>query len=350
MAQKKQKSKKTGKIIGLSVIGLLLIGFIIFAIFVIDIKNDIVGKNLEKELGTTTVRIEQGDTTKIIAEKLKENGVIKYSSIFSFMAKVEGIKLQPGSFEFKKGDSYENIMKGMQKVLYRESVTIMFPEGSEVRQIINKLVEKGVGGSVADYEAAISTLDFGYDYLPPAGTTNRLEGYLFPDTYDFFTDDSVESVIKKFLANFDKKIKENDIISKAQTLGMTLNDAVILGSIIEAEGQVNEELPIISSVFHNRLDINMKLQSCATVNYVLPESERSWVLSNAQMKTDSPYNTYLHAGLPPTAVSNPGIASIAAAVSPEDTQYIYFCAKGDGSHAFAVTYAEHEANAKKYLS
>jgi UPF0755 protein len=132
---------------------------------------------------------------------------------------------------------------------------------------------------------------------------------------------------------------------------MTLKDAVTLASIIEMEGQQAEELPMISSVFHNRMKISMNLQSCATVNYILPVEDRKWILTYDDMAIDNPYNTYKYSGLPPTPISNPGIVALKAAVEPAESEYLYFVAKGDGTgtHAFSKTLEEHEANAKKYL-
>jgi UPF0755 protein len=299
------------------------------------------------------IDVESGDTTSKISEKLRKSGVIKYSKVFEFIAKTEGMdkKMQVGSFSFEKGESYSSIFEAMQQVQdYRDSVRVTIPEGYEVNKIIDTLVEKGVGKKER-YMQIISTWDFGYDYIPAANTKNRLEGFLYPDTYDFFLDEVEENVIKKFIDNFDAKIKEADIKNKAEKIGMTLKDAVTLASIIEMEGQQAEELPMISSVFHNRMKISMNLQSCATVNYILPVADRKWILTYDDMAIDNPYNTYKYSGLPPTPISNPGIVALKAAVEPAESEYLYFVAKGDGTgtHAFSKTLEEHEANAKKYL-
>jgi len=345
----RKRKSKTGKIILLAFCCILLSLFITSAVIAYNIYLEVSGDNIENK--TVFIEINTGDSTSVIADKLKENGVIKFPAIFTFLAKQSGFDryMQIGIFELNIGDSYQNLYKIMQQIQnYRESVRITFPEGLEVNDFIKLLVQNGVGNE-ENYRTILNGFDFGYDYIPKAGTENRMEGFLFPDTYDFFINETEEVIIKKLVDTFDSKINSIGFKENAEKIGMTFGDALILASIIEMEGQVNTELSVISSVFHNRIKIKMKLQSCATVNYILPAEERRWILTYAQMNIDNPYNTYVYDGLTPTPISCPGLNSLRAAVEPDDTDYLYFCAKGDGSHAFAKTYEEHDANAKKYL-
>lgn len=350
METAKRKSGKVKKIVGLSVCVVILILFVIAAILAVDIYDEIRGKNVSSETGVITV--ESGDNISAVGEKLKESGIIKHPFVFGIYAKIQGYdtSVQIGGFEFAKGDGYENIFEMLKKSNYRESVTVVFPEGYTVDQIVKLLVSKGVGTESGFYNA-INNDYYPYDYLPEAGTENRLEGFLYPDTYDVFVDDTEHNIIAKFLARFDYIITSNGIKDKAEKSGRSFYENITLASIIQKEGSLISEFPVISSVFCNRLEIGMKLQSCATVNYILPDDQKKFVLTYADMATESPYNTYLNAGLTPTPISNPGIDAVKAAVEPSETDYLYFVAKNDGSKssAFAVTYEEHQQNAAKYL-
>lgn len=343
-----RKKRKIKRIVGLCVCGVLVIVFALAAYFTIAISGEIRGKNVSEETGVITV--EKGDNTTKIGDKLKEAGIIKYPTAFRFYAKFTGCdtNIQLGAFEFKKGESYENIFADLNKSQYRESVSLTFPEGYRVSQIVDKLVAAGIGTEQGFYDA-INNDFYSYDYLPDAGTENRLEGFLYPDTYAFFVDDTEHNIINKMLKRFDDVITENKIKDK---LGdMTLYEAVTLASIIQKEGGTVGDFANISSVFHNRMKIGMKLQSDATITYVLKKEDVKTVLSYADLQTDSPYNTYLHEGLTPTPIANPGIDALIAAVEPAQTEYYYFVAKldGTGESVFSKTYKEHLKNSKKYL-
>lgn len=345
MDSSKRKKGQVKKIVGLSVCALLVIAFVFIAFFAFSVSDEIRGKNVSEE--TAVITVESGDTSSVIGEKLRDAGIIKYPTAFRFYAKITGddTGIQLGAFEFNVGESYENIFAELSKSQYRESVSITFPEGYRVSQIVDKLVEAGIGTEQGFYDA-IENDAYSYDYLPEAGTENRLEGFLYPDTYAFFVDDTEHNIINKMLARFNEVIEKNGIATDD-----SLYDTVILASIIQKEGGTVSDFAKVSSVFHNRLDIGMKLQSCATIVYVLDEEDVKTVLTYAELQTDSLYNTYLHEGLTPTPISNPGIDAILAAVNPADTDYFYFVAKLDGSgeSAFAETYAEHVKNCNKYL-
>ncbi len=355
MAKRKKTKKMTGKIIAvvIAVFLVVVVGFGAFA--AVRIMGDIRGADQAESGNTVEIEISAGDTVRTVASKLKAAGVIEYERIFAYFAGKNGVdtKLKAGVFQVRTGDGYDMIFEAMQKtvsdVVLQESVRLGFPEGYTVDQIIRKLVENGIGNEET-YRQIIDTADFGYAYLPAAGTENRLEGYLYPDTYDFFLKEDEKSVLMRFLNNFNKKITENQVLEKAQEIGMSLEDTINLASIVQAEGMVSSELPLISSVFHNRMEIGMKLESDATLNYTFPEGEKKWYLTYADMKSDNPYNTYYYNGLPPTAIMNPGIEAILAAVSPADTKYFYFCGVGDGTHVFSETYAEHAKNVDKYIN
>jgi len=171
-------------------------------------------------------------------------------------------------------------------------------------------------------------------------TTSSLEGYLFPDTY-ILPRMSEEEAIQAMIDNLEKKVKP-EWLDRARKMGWSFHEVLTLASMIEKEAGVEDEKPIISSVFHNRLDIGMKLECDPTVEYALGYHKQP--LSWEELNFDSPYNTYLYHGLPPGPICNPGLSSMEAALYPEDTEYYYFVAKGDGRHLFASTYEEHLEN------
>lgn len=346
---KKKRKKFVKKIIKLSLCGILIALLGISIYYIIDIRNEIRGK---KTIGEEiTFEIVSGDTASSVTLKLKELGLIKYENIFKFLSRMENLerKLQIGTYTISKGSSYEEIFSKLKSnTTYRESVRITFTEGTEVYDIFSTLVSYGIG-TMDRYEQVAKGWDFGYDFLPEIGSDNRLEGFMYPDTYDFFLDEKEESVITRFLDNFNKKMTDSGLWEKISQNEMSLYDTVILASVIEKESQYQPELAKISSVFHNRLKINMMLQSDATVNYILDKEDRYSSISATTMAMDSPYNTYKYYGLPPTPICNPSIMSIQAAAIPEETEFLYFCSKGDGSHVFALSYEEHLQNVKTYL-
>ena len=171
-----------------------------------------------------------------------------------------------------------------------------------------------------------------------------MEGYLFPDTYEVPKKYGVEKMIKVMLSNFNQIAIENKFTDRAEKIGFSLNEIIILASIIEKEAKFNDEKNKVSSVFYNRLKINMKLQSCATIQYILGEPKEG--LDENDLKIDSPYNTYLYKGLPPGPICNPGLDSIIAALEPAEEDYLFFVLGDNGRHIFSKTYQEHLKNKK----
>lgn len=163
---------------------------------------------------------------------------------------------------------------------------------------------------------------------------------MFPDTYDFFTDESEISVINKLLSNFDVKM-ESVYYDRADELGMSVDEVIILASIIEKEAVHASDLSLMASVFHNRLKKGMRLDSDATVMYALPERKTS--LTKQDLEIDSPYNTYKRTGLTPGAISNPGIEAINAAFYPDSTNYYYFFSLKSGDTVYSTTYDQHSS-------
>lgn len=329
---------------------MVLIAIIIIILSVIffqyiDCSSEPVDPNSTESI---TIIIPTGTGTAKIANILAEANLIQDSRVFRLQSKlgVYNKRYKAGEYTFSQSMSMEEIMK----ILFEgNSSTIRFtiPEGYDIKRTAEKLAAEGL----IDPEVFAEEIEKGYfDYKfvedAPAGP-DRLEGYLFPETYEIFTTANEHDIIDKMLYQFSKVFTEESH-DRAEELGMTVNEVVTLASIIEREARVPADRPVISSVFHNRLDIGMPLQSCATVQYILGEQKP--VLSTKDTKIKSPYNTYIINGLPPGPIGSPGEDSIRAALYPDNTNYLYFLAKGDGSHVFSETYDQFLRDKAQYIN
>ncbi len=321
--------------------------------FIISIGNDIfafVKPNIE-----TTVTVPEFATIDNIADILSEKGVIKYPFIFKLYAVLRNDNgaFVEGEYVVTPSMSYDQLRAALKgPVQEREQISITIPEGYTVDQIIDLFVEQHGMGTREGFINAIENGKFDYWFLedlqPKEGRKYRLEGYLYPDTYYFFTDWSEEQILRKFLNNFNSKF-DRSYEERCKELGMTVDELITLASMIEAEGKFTYEFGAISAVFHNRLNnpsvTDGKLESDATIQYVLPERHEE--LTTDDLVLDSPYNTYRYPGLPPGPITNPTINAIHSAMYPDDVNYYYFVARPNGQNLFAVTYQEHLVNKRQ---
>lgn len=295
-----------------------------------------------KVTGTTTIHIADMD---YVADVLKEAGIIEYKPLFKLFCSISNAekKIDPGVYQLSTDFDYRALVKKMQAGSGAAvTVQLTFPEGYTMEQIFDWLEENGVCKKADLYDAAANSA-YNYSFLEgvEAGDASRLEGYLFPDTYEFYVGMQASSAINKFLQNFHAKITA-DMYNQAENLNLSLGKVVTIASMIESEAANNDERATIASVIYNRLASGMPLQIDATVQYAL--EERKEVLTEADLKVESPYNTYLHTGLPPTPISNPGLASIKAALQPADTNYYFYALDtATGTHRFFATYEEQQA-------
>lgn len=288
------------------------------------------------------VEIPSGSTAKSIGSKLESEGLIR--SAEAFVKAVKDLdaasRLQAGKYQLSKAMSAEDVVRVLAGgEVYRNTFKVVIPEGFEVVQIAQRLKETGHVDEARFFEA-LKNEDFDYRFLSPEDRETNLEGFLFPATYTFEVGTSEEEIIRAMLNKFDEVFK-SEYYTQAEALGLTVRQVITMASIVEREARVHEERPVVAGVFYNRIETQMPLQSCATVQFIL--GERKEVLSNADIAIDSPYNTYKFAGLPPGPIASPGERSIKAALYPEDTPYFYFVTTnlGDGSHYFSKTYQEH---------
>ncbi len=302
---------------------------------------------LIKEEEIIVVNVPEGAGSSEIAKILEQNEVIGSGTVFKAYCKFKKVSgFQSGEHELNADMDYKEIIRELKKSGEgREVAKITIPEGYEQQQIIDLLVEKGYADR-SKLESAMNEHEYDYDFLKdlPA-RNNRLEGYLFPDTYEIYVKDEV-SIVNTMLKNFAAKIKDDEIAKLLKSSKYSLDEIITMASIVEREGANEAEFGKVASVFFNRLDSSTYpyLESCATVQYILPE--RKSVLSIADTKTENPYNTYKYKGLPPGPIACPGLAAIKAALAPEKTDYYFFVASEEGT-LFAQTYSEHMANVRK---
>ena len=306
-----------------------------------------VGNDVEKFIAPDkeiTVTIEKGSSTGEIAAALKKNDVIDFKLMFKLYSKFKKAdgKYQYGNYTLNKNMSYKEIISALKKsAVKRETVKFTIPEGYEQRQIVDLLVSKGYCEK-EKLEDVLNNYNFDYSFTKNLkDRRDRLEGYLFPDTYEIYVGEDEVSIVKRMLDNFEEKVVKSDLNSLVKSSKYSLDELITLASIVEREGKAKDELKKVASVFYNRLkdDTYPYLESCATVQYILPS--RKDVLSVADTKIDNKYNTYKYKGLPPGPIACPGIEAIKAVLSPEKTDYKYFVAKSDGTHIFSKTYKEH---------
>lgn len=286
------------------------------------------------------ITIESGASNAAIAEVLKDNGIIKSKTVFKVVDKISGKGyFKSGTGKFSSKMSYGKIIDILVNDM-DNTVKVTIPEGYELCDIVELFSDK-LNISEKEFYNEIENGKYDYDFtnILPSGKM-RLEGFIFPDTYYFEKNSKPHDIIDVCLKRF-SQIYTDDMKKRAEELGYDTLQIITLASIIEKE--TNSEYETVSSVFHNRLNSNefKKLQSCATVIYVTKEPKKR--LTAEDIKTDSPYNTYLYDGLPPGPIASPGEKAIRAALYPANTDYYYFSAEGNGKNTFSKTYEEHLA-------
>lgn len=278
---------------------------------------------------TRSFTVNKGEGLRSIAAHLQEEGLIRDKIVFYALIKQNGLdgKIQAGEYQLSPSLTPNEIAQLMTKGSLDIWVTI--PEGKRAAEIAEILASK------------LSTVDSTWK---PKLIEN--EGYLFPDTYLIPHDASLEQVLTILKDNFEKKYQE---ASQNATASLSKEDGVILASILEREGRSVEDKKMIASVLENRLNIGMALQTDATIQYVVGGPMNWWPTPTAQnLKINSPYNTYLNPGLPPTPISNPGLDALTAAFHPADTNYFYYISDSKGMLHFARTLDEQNTNIRKF--
>lgn len=331
-----------------------LSGAAIYAIFVIGVSallacigwvaaNDVLALNKPEK--TATITITNDDSFGDVAEKLKDEGLIEYKFLFNLFATFTRSKddVVAGTFTLNTDMDYRALLSGMSANSdTRATVTVTIPEGYTVDQIFTLLEEKGVA-SVGDLQDMAANHDYAFSFLQDLelGDYHRLEGYLYPDTYEFTTPQNPLYVINKMLVRFDEQFTDA-MRQEVADSGRTIHEIITIASMIEKETDGNDRADI-ASVIYNRLNnpsggTQGYLQIDATLAYI----NGGKVPTEADKSIDSPYNTYLYKGLPAGPISNPGLESIKAAMNPNSTSYYYYALGDDGVHHFFKTLREQQ--------
>lgn len=315
------------------------------------VKGNLEAVDIEDE-AKIAVEIPSGSSTANIADILHENNLIKDTKTFKYYAKYtkKDSQLKAGTYVLSKSMDVDELLNSLTKggssgntanVTIIEGLTMEDAAISIAQQLnlsSDKLVELMNNASLYKND---------YEFLRDNPEIQTLQGYLMPDTYNVYVNATEEDIVNILLTQFDEFYKKQ-IKPKMGNTKLNFQEVMTLSSIVEKEALLDEERDEVAKVFLNRLDINMKLQSCATVNYAHGEWKER--LTYDDIAIDSPYNTYIIEGLPPGPINSPGKVSIIATLEPADVDYLYFVAKGDGSHYFSKTYDEHIHAAEEYLN
>ncbi len=284
------------------------------------------------------VNIKRGMTTQDIGKLLQEKGLIRNAALFRTIAKIQNLEksLQAGEYSLTPN---MNLSSVVQKLSIGEIVYVQFtvPEGFTLNQVATLLEEKKIGKATKFKEYAAQ---YQIEYARGVADTvkYKVEGFTFPSTYKVANGVSEKDILDMMVGEFETKLTPA-MRKRASEMDMSIWDLITIASLVEKEAKLAKDRPLIARVFLNRIKLDMPLQSCATIQYILgyPKPE----LTIEDTKIDSPYNTYLHGGLPPGPIANPGLEAIQAVLYPADNDYLYFVADKDGGHRFSRTFAEH---------
>lgn len=341
--QRRRTRSIFGSVLAVLVIGALVVGVFLggkavlgaFDGFAADVP-DYTGTGS----GSVQIRIDQGDTASDIASTLLEADVVKSEQAFrdAATADQESLSIQPGLYELRRQLPATLALQTLLDPTARLTEIVTIPEGFTQDQILQALTE-ATDIPIAEFETAANQVEaLG---LPPYAE-GRLEGFLFPATYTFDPQDGAPQILERLVAQFTTVANSSSLEQRATALGVTPYEIVVIASMIQAESRIDEERPMIARVVYNRLEQGEPLGVDATTAYDLGKSGTD--LTTEDFQVDSPYNTRLNAGLPPTPISSPGEASLKAALAPADGDWFYYVLENaEGNHFFTASAAEFEA-------
>lgn len=284
------------------------------------------------------VRIPFGATGSDVASLLEDHKVIQSAFIFKLLARIRGVSqsFQAGKYHLRTNMSASEAIEGLEEGPFVESLEVTIPEGYVIPKTAAR-IQRALGIKARRFERAALSGRYSLPPYLPKGT-KTVEGFLFPSTYEFLKDSTADDVIRRLLGQFQQEARGLPW-DHAKARGLSPYEAVVLASMIEREARVPADRPKVATVIYNRLKQGMLLQIDATVQYALGKQKEG--LTYEDLKVESPYNTYLHAGLPPTPISSPGLASLRAALNPVKACWLYFVVVGeDGRHGFTCSYQE----------
>ena len=339
---KLRREKRTGCIGGIMYAAFVICVSLVFASLLWMATVDVLGFGAVDE--QVSVQIPLGFTMEEVTNALYEGGLIRYRFLFNLYASFSNAedKITAGTFILNRNFDYRALVQGMTaRAGVRVETTVTIPEGFTLLQIFTLLEDYDVVHSADELWEVATNHSFNFHFLDEEtlGERFRLEGFLFPDTYNFFLFSNPVTVINRFLREFDRRFTE-EYVERAEEMGMSVRDIINVAAMIEREAANDVERPRIAAVIYNRLESPNfpNLEIDATLSYAVQGTDLI-----ATTTLDHPFNTYLHPGLPPWPIANPGIASIRAALFPQDTNEFFYALHVDGTHRFFRTYPEHRA-------
>ncbi len=299
----------------------------------------------ESEEKRVHVKITEGMTVAEIADILEAKDVIASSLKFRIVSRLRGYdgQMKPGTYVFFAGMNDEEVFA---KLLSGEKYLVRFtiPEGFGVKEIADRLYSLDLADREDFMKAAENFAPYGY-MRKHKDVRYAAEGFLFPETYSVESDTPIEDILKMMAEEFDRRVTPA-MRERAQELGLSLYDLTTLASLVEREVRYPEDRAIVAQVFLKRLQLNMPLQTDATLQYLLDEPKEDVTLEDTEI--ESPYNTYKYSGLPPGPIASPGMDAIEAVLHPADTDYLYFVADRKGHNHYSYTYDEHLVLVNQY--
>lgn len=303
-----------------------------------------------QDTGTKVFVVNEGESAADIGNRLAGEGLVRWPVLFRLAVDYmdAGEDLRAGVYSLRGDMNLFDVVSELRSGKGTRSITV--PEGWRTAELGADLESKGIINRKA-FIIQISSTRPPFSIRASAPPGSSLEGYLFPDTYQLSANFTASTLVELMVGNLDKRFTR-EMRNRAQDMGLTIHEVITLASIVEREATLSDDRDVIAGVFLNRLRMGMPLAADPTVQYALAafssnvDADGYWKkdLTEADLNVPSPYNTYIHPGLPPGPICNPGLASINAVLYPRDTDYLYFVAAEDGSHIFSSTYEEHLEN------
>lgn len=295
--------------------------------------------------GSRSVSVKPGMNTRDIARALKDAEIISSALVFRLFVSYRSVgnQLRPGDYDFSSSESFDDIIG---KLIHgrEESILVTVPEGLSITEVAARIERAGLTSS-AEFLEAVSDKELLQSVFSNWPEVSSPEGLAFPETYKFPKGASARAIAEVMLKMTKKTF--DDLMAESPEQELSPYQLCILASVVERETRLRVELPLVSSVFHNRLKRKMRLESCATVIYALGEHRDR--LTFEDLKVASPYNTYLNEGLPPTPIANFGRAALKATLNPAGTDFLFFVSDANGGHKFSRTLSEHNRATKEFF-
>ena len=318
----------------------MLIAGLVFIVLLYNYGNTPAGTSTIEQI----VEIKPGMTLRQVSNHLAERKLLDEPSAFVLYTYLQGKqnRIKTGEYLFSPSVPPWKILESLANgtgILY----TVTIPEGYRITEIADLFEKKGLA-SKEEFIAEAQNEELLKEFnISPGGS---LEGYLYPETYKFSKAVGAKKIVSTLVDTFKKRVQKPELLQQAKSGKLTFHEIVTLASLIEKETGLGAERKLISSVFHNRLVKKMRLQTDPTVIYAIANFDGN--IRKKDLSIDSPYNTYKHHGLPPGPIASPGLDSIRAAMEPENSDYLYFVSRKNGSHQFSTNYEDHTRAVQKY--